>query len=187
MGDMARVQARMIRDSSQAMRFPSVLIGNGEFTGNCSIGKATVGTYNPQCQSVQVNFTDGTLVYEEPIEVLTVLAHEYAHHLVNISLGSQSISGLENELVADCFAGLMHGYWDKYGKLTEAEVMSAAKMMIQVSKSESLSSADPHGDPGQRVGAFLAGALRTTGQQTAEYDNFCKGLDRIIDWNKGLP
>lgn len=84
-----------------------------------------------------------------------MLAHEYAHHLLEISLGSASVSGLDNELTADCFAGYMAGYWNSQGKLTQAELNQGFLVMQAVAKVESSDSTDMHGDEGQRKGAFL--------------------------------
>lgn len=186
-GDLARVHERMLRDRSRARQYPSILIGAGKFTGNCAFPQATIGAYRLDCKTIQINFTDGNVYYEYPIEILATLAHEYAHHLVNITIGTKAMSGLENELLADCFAGLMIGYWDKYSKVSEQEKTASAEMMIQVSKKEGLNFTDNHGDPGQRLGAFLGGYLRAAGEPSPQYENFCRSLDRIIDWDKGLP
>ena len=188
-GDLARIQEHMLADRSNATNFPQILVGAGKFTGSCDIGKNTLGTYffKSGCNTIQINFESNGLVYEKPIEVITVLAHEYAHHLTEITVGIQNISGLEAELIADCFAGVVHGYWDKYGKITEDDVRSAVIMMNQVSKQEQLNTSDMHGDPGQRIGAFLAGAIKASGKDTPEFQNFCKGLERVIDFSKGLP
>jgi hypothetical protein len=186
-GDLARVQGRMLANKANSRNYPEIGIGPGKYSGTCNLGSDTLGAYRKECKIIQVNFSDGTAYYEKPIEVLTTIAHEYGHHLTEITIGLNSISGLEAELIADCFAGLMHGYWDKHGVLTEDEVRSALNMMVYVSKQEQLNTTDMHGDPGQRVGAFLAGAQKAQGQETPEYNNFCKSLDRVINWSAGLP
>lgn len=186
-GDLARVQGRMLANKVNFRNYPEIGIGPGKYLGKCNLGSETLGAYRKECKIIQVNFSDGTAYYEKPIEVLTTIAHEYGHHLTEITIGLNSISGLEAELIADCFAGLMHGYWDKHGVLTEDEVRSALNMMVYVSKQEQLNTTDMHGDPGQRVGAFLAGAQKAQGQETPEYNNFCKSLDRVINWSAGLP
>lgn len=179
----------MLIDKTHARNFPQTVVGDGKFTGQCDLGGNTLGTYfaKPGCLSIQINFESNGLAYEKPIEIATVLAHEYAHHLTEITIGLQNISGLESELIADCFAGVVHGYWDKHGKVTEADVTAAARMMIQVSKQERLNTSDMHGDPGQRVGAFFAGKFKASGKDTPEFQNFCKGLEKVIDFSKGLP
>ncbi len=185
-GDFARVQEWMLHDRSKSRYYPSIVIGDGEFTNEeCNVEGGTLGMYHGKCESILVNFRTKSLVYEHPIEVLTTLAHEYAHHLTNITVGNQNISGLEAELIADCFAGVMHGYWAKWNKLTEEEFNHAGRMMIQVSKSEN-SMLDEHGDQGQRLGAFLAGKARADGKITTLYRNFCIGLDEVISFSKGF-
>lgn len=188
-GDLARIQSHMLTSRTNARNFPQILVGLGKFTGQCDIGESTLGTYfsKPGCNTIQINFESNGLEYEKPIEVITVLAHEYAHHLTEITVGLQNISGLEAELIADCFAGVVHGYWDKYGKITEDDLRFAVTMMNQVSKQEQLNTSDMHGDPGQRIGAFLAGANKASGKDTPQFQNFCKGLERVIDFSKGLP
>jgi hypothetical protein len=188
-GDLARIQDKMLKDRGQASNFPQILIGNGKYTGKCDSGKESLGvyTFGNGCNTILINFASDGIAYEYPIEVLTTLAHEYAHHLANVTIGIDSSSGLENELLADCFAGLLHGYWDKYGKVSKQEVIAAAEMMIQVSTKDHMDTSAMHGSPGQRLGAFMGGAQKAQGINTVEYTNFCKSLDRIIDWNQGLP
>jgi predicted metalloprotease len=188
-GDLARIQEKMLHDRNQARNYPEILIGNGRFTGKCDTGSASIGSYyyGNGCKSILINFSSDGIAYEYPIEVLTVLAHEYAHHLVNVTIGTNSVSDLDGELIADCFAGLVHGYWDRHGKVNEQEVVAAANMMIQVSTKDHMNTSAMHGVAGQRLGAFIGGALKATGKESVEYNNFCKSLDRVIDWNRGLP
>ena len=188
-GDLARIQEKMLRDRSQARNYPDILIGNGRFTDKCDTGRPSIGLYyyGNGCKSILINFSSDGTAYEYPIEVLTVLAHEYAHHLVNVTIGTNSVSDLDGELIADCFAGLVHGYWDRHGKVNEQEVVAAASMMIQVSTKDHMDTSAMHGVAGQRLGAFMGGALKATGKESVEYNNFCRSLDRVIDWNQGLP
>jgi hypothetical protein len=188
-GDLARIQEKMLRDRSQARNYPDILIGNGRFTGKCDTRGTSIGSYyyGNGCKTILINFSSDGIAYEYPIEVLTVLAHEYAHHLVNATIGTNNVSDLDGELIADCFAGLVHGYWDRYGKVNEQEVVAAANMMIQVSTKDHMNTSAMHGVAGQRLGAFMGGALKATGKESVEYNNFCRSLDRVIDWKKGLP
>ena len=186
-GDLARVQQRMLTNRKRARDYPWILLGNGSYTDpECAINTPTLGTYNSRCSNMQINFKDESLVYEYPIEVLTTMMHEQGHHMIDITVGRNNISRLEAELISDCFAGVMHGYWAKWDKLTKEEYIAAGKMMIQISKYAE-STTDEHGDPGQRLGAFIAGAARASGEITPQYLNFCVGLDRVIDFSKGLP
>lgn len=59
--------------------------------------------------------------------------------------------------------------------------------MIQVSTKDHMNTSAMHGVAGQRLGAFMGGALKATGKESVEYNNFCRSLDRVIDWNQGLP
>ena len=189
-GDLARIQERMLRLRSKARYYPEILIGYSYWINEDSdqpiIGESTAGAYHLKEKLIQINFESDGFTYRKPIEVLTTLAHEYGHHLTEISIGINSLSGLESELVADCFAGVVMGYWAGYDKLSEAELKRAGSLMIRVSKhSESMT--DDHGDPGQRLGAFLAGAMRASGKVTRPYKNFCVSLDEILDFNQELP
>jgi hypothetical protein len=188
-GDLARIQEKMLRKRSESRTYPSIIIGDSYWVNDKEIpiiSESTAGAYHIKEQLIQINFKADSFSYSNPIEVLTTLAHEYGHHLTEISVGINSMSGLESELVADCFAGVVMGYWAKYDKLTEAELKRAGNLMIRVSKhSESMT--DDHGDPGQRLGAFLAGAIRTNGKVTRPYANFCTSLDKIINFNVELP
>ena len=186
-GDLARVQQRMLRNRRRARDYPWILLGNGSYTDpDCAIPGPTLGTYNSRCSNMQINYRDESLVYEHPIEVLTTMMHEQGHHMIDITVGRNNISRLEAELICDCFAGVMHGYWAKWDKITQEEFEMAGKMMIQISK-HAESTTDEHGDPGQRLGAFIAGAARASGEMTQQYRNFCVGLERVIDFSKGLP
>ena len=186
-GDLARVQERMIKNRTRSRDYPWIVVGNGRFTDKeCGVEEGSLGVYNSACNTMQVNFKSRDIFYEYPIEVLTTMAHEQGHHLINLTVGTEKISRLEQELIADCFAGVMHGYWAKWDKISKEEFKKAGEMMIQVSKEEE-SMTDEHGDSGQRLGAFVAGAARANGKMTVQYKNFCVGLDRVIDFSKGLP
>lgn len=181
--DMASVQRSMSIARDNATIYPQVIVGDGHFTDKfCDLKRATLGTYHNICEQITINFAADGLAYESPSEILTVLAHEYGHHLVDKNSGYLNVSGLENEIISDCFAGYMNGYWAKEGKISENEFYSSAKLMIQVSKKEH-STKDVHGDSGQRLGAFMAGAGKAIGKETVEYSNFCVGLDRILDFS----
>ena len=82
--------------------FPTITLGRQGFT-RCGMPNF-LGVYMPACKEILIGFNSGELSYDYPIQVLYVLAHEYAHHLVEISEGGSTVSGLDNELTADCFA-----------------------------------------------------------------------------------
>jgi pSer/pThr/pTyr-binding forkhead associated (FHA) protein len=177
-GDMARIQYTKMRKREAASIFPTIILGRQAFT-RCDTPNSP-GVYNPACHEILVGFNSDVLRYDYPIEVLYVLAHEYAHHLVEISEGGSTVSGLDNELTADCFAGYMAGFWDINGKLTEEELMAGFNVMQFVAKAEPSDSSNMHGDPGQRQGAFFGGFERARGNVTQQYQNFCRTLDRIL-------
>jgi predicted metalloprotease len=91
------------------------------------------------------------------------------------------VSGLDNELTADCFAGYMAGFWNINGKLTREELLAGFAVMQFVAKAEPSDSSDMHGDPGQRQGAFFGGFERAKGSVNQQFQNFCKTLDRILE------
>lgn len=177
-GDMARIQAEKMVSQNQSRNFPTIVIGRQQ-TRKCNDTENSAGVYNPKCHEILVAF-DSNLRYDYPIEVLYVLAHEYSHHLLEVTLGSSKISALDNELTADCFAGYMAGYWNTKGKLTEEEQKRGQEVMETVGKSEPRDMNDSHGDPGQREGAFLGGFARAQGNVNQQYQNFCRTLDRIL-------
>lgn len=176
-GDIARIQAAKMINGQLSRIYPTIIIGRQGFSG-CNTPDSP-GIYNPMCQEILVGFNAG-IKYEYPIEVIYVIAHEYAHHLVKLSLGS-TISGLDNELTADCFAGYMAGFWARHGKLTKEELLAGFEVMQFVAKKEPMNSKDSHGDPGQRQGAFMGGVSKAYyGTVNQEYQNFCLTLDRIL-------
>jgi hypothetical protein len=178
-GDMARIQDSKMKKRESARVFPTIILGRQGFTG-CGTPNSP-GIYNPACQEILVGFNSDVLRYDYPIEVLYVLAHEYAHHLVEIAEGGATVSGLDNELTADCFAGYMAGFWDINGKLTREELLAGFAVMQFVAKAEPSDSSDMHGDPGQRQGAFFGGFERAKGSVNQQFQNFCKTLDRILE------
>ena len=78
----------MLLNRKNAQNFPTVLIGNGRWKEEkCNIGLPTLGlyTYSPDCKNlITVNFSAGSLVYEHQISI-TTLAHEWGHHVINMS------------------------------------------------------------------------------------------------------
>ena len=178
-GDMARIQDSKMKKREAARVFPTIILGRQGFT-RCGTPNSP-GIYNPVCREILIGFNSDVLRYDYPIEVLYVLAHEYAHHLVEISEGGSTVSGLDNELTADCFAGYMAGFWNINGKLTREELLAGFAVMQFVAKAEPSDSSDMHGDPGQRQGAFFGGFERAKGSVNQQFQNFCKTLDRILE------
>ena len=175
--DMAGIQDNLIRLTKNVSNYPKVTLGEPE-TSHCT-KIASPGLYNPACKEIVIIFDNGSIIYETPIEVLYVLAHEYGHHLTNITFGN-SLSRLDNELTADCFAGLMTGHWIGQEQLTKADLQRGFMVMAAVAKQEATDASDPHGDPGQRMGAFAAGIKAYGGEKGVEFANFCKTLEKVL-------
>jgi hypothetical protein len=89
---------------------------------------------------------------------MVILAHEWGHHLA--SQASLSRLDVREELMADCLAGLFLARHLPV-ELGEADARSAAALVFVLGGDQLGGSPwfDPstHGDPAQRVGAFLAG------------------------------
>ena len=189
-GDLARIQFKMLKNRAQAKNYPTVLIGNGSWRDEaCNEGLPTLGLYQygRDCNElITVNFEAGNLNYEYQIEVLVTLAHEWGHHLINLS--GENISGINNELLADCFAGVYLAYLDKYDAITEKEVRDTVKMMSQIGNTHGTGI---HGTPAQRVNGLLSGAMffdnPSDPQNQENWNSYCKGLEDVIDVRKPLP
>ena len=189
-GDLARIQYRMLRNRRNAKNFPSVLIGNGRWKNSkCNSSLPTLGLYmySPACKHlITVNYLAGSLVYEHQIEVITTIAHEWGHHMINMS--RRLVSGSQNEILSDCFAGVYLAYLDKYNLVTETEAINSIKMMGQIGNTHGTGI---HGTPSQRINAITSAAMFMSDPSNVEnqnrWNNFCKGLENIIDISKGLP
>jgi hypothetical protein len=123
---------------------------------------------------------DGTLAVDEELlrraygffEVagpMVILAHEWGHHLA--SRAAMSTSGLGDELMADCLAGLF--FWRHIPvELGQPDHRSAAALLFAMGDERVGGSPwfDPatHGEPAQRVRAFLAG-LGGSAQLCSDY------------------
>jgi len=179
-GDMARVQSAHSIISGNSDRYPAFLLGNPRASDSKCDSPRAAGLYNPECGEIVVAFNNDQLLYEKPIDVLYVLAHEYGHHLVNLTYGN-TIGRLNEELTSDCFAGYMAGLWDEHNQLSRDELERGVVLMAAVAKAEQMDSSDEHGDPGQRIGAFVGGFRMQKQEVTQEYLNFCRTLDKIIE------
>ena len=189
-GDLARIQYRMIRNRHNAKNFPSVLIGNGRWKNSkCNTSLPTLGLYmySPACNNlITVNYFNGSIVYEHQIEVITTIAHEWGHHIINMS--RRPVSGSQNEILSDCFAGVYLAYLDKYNLVTEKEAIDSIEMMGQIGITHGTGI---HGTPQQRINAITSAAMFMSDPSNADnqfrWNSFCKGLEGIIDISKGLP
>jgi predicted metalloprotease len=95
--------------------------------------------------------------------VVTVIAHEMAHHVQNVLL-RQSFATQTTatwfELGADCLAGVFahEAYFGRAGRLTDTDVEEAIQISYNFGSDFPYDySGDPHGTHQQRVDAFLQG------------------------------
>lgn len=190
-GDLARIQYKLLIQRSRAKELPEVLIGQGAWNNKlCNQHLPSLGIYQyggTNCnQLITVNFTDGNNFYEHQIEVIITLAHEWGHHLINLS--GEKISGINNELLSDCFAGVYLAYLHKYNALSEQEFNNGVKMMTQIGDTHGTSI---HGTKYQRANGLISGYgyahNRHDKKNAINWNSFCKGLENIIDLSKGLP
>jgi hypothetical protein len=174
-GTLARLQVRSLRADSVKYQLPIMMInGNNSCKTNPSIG-----VYHPTCGSIGVDFSDGTNTYEKEEEVIAVIAHEWGHHMANIS--GLKMSWNEGEIVSDCFAGLVMGYLHKNALATKEEVENAGIMMIQLGNN---AATGIHPNSQTRMSAFIGGAATATSpgnNQSKMYGMYCGSLDQILD------
>lgn len=178
-GTLARIQAVALRQRSAALAMPQVLI-NRTMEG-CFDG-LSLGLYSPRCQAIKINFGAEGLVFEQPIEVELTLAHEWGHHL--IALSGHSMSAMEQEVVSDCFAGVVFGYYAQHGLMSKEEAVKALKMMVQIGNT---AAHGYHPNPQVRLSSFAGGLAHVAdpSSEVAElYPTYCATLDRVIDVSK---
>jgi hypothetical protein len=178
-GTLARIQAVALRQRSAALAMPQVLINRtmeGCFNG------PSLGLYSPRCQAIKINFGAEGLVFEQPIEVELTLAHEWGHHL--IALSGHSMSAMEQEVVSDCFAGVVFGYYAQHGLMSKEEALNALKMMVQIGNT---AAHGHHPNPQVRLSSFAGGLAHVadpSGEVAGLYPTYCATLDRVIDVSK---
>lgn len=176
-GTLARMQVRSLR-SGEKYKLP-VLIINGN---NSCKNSPSLGVYHTACTSIGIDFTNGSLSYEQDEEIIAAIAHEWGHHLAH--LAGLNMSWNEGEIVSDCFAGLVMGYLHRNSLATREEVQNAGNMMIQLGNN---SGSGIHPNSETRWQAFIGAAATVTnpgGQQSQLYGTYCGSLDNIIDKDK---
>jgi hypothetical protein len=174
-GTLARLQVRSLRAEAVRYQLPVIMIN-----GNNSCKKSpSIGVYHPACSSIGVDFSDGNSAYENDEEVIATLAHEWGHHLANIT--GLKTSWNEGEIMSDCFAGLVMGHLHTNSLATKQEVENAGVMMIQIGNN---SATGTHPNSETRLSAFIGGAASVTapgGEQARMYGVYCGSLDQILD------
>jgi hypothetical protein len=177
-GTLARIQFIAARKDSARSMLPTVLI-NGQ---NDCIKTLSIGLYKPDCQTIKVDYTDGQIYYEHPVEIEAALAHEWGHHIAFLS--NLNVSQTEQEILADCFAGVVFGYYLNNKLITSDEAQEAFQMMAQISNN---SGSDIHPNQQNRTSAFLGGMSQIAdpqGQYAPLYANTCGSLEQILDTAK---
>lgn len=115
--------------------------GSREIDGPAHCGRdATVYLYAP--------FFEPLWTADYDFAVVTVIAHEWAHHVQNI-LGVRT-RGVQRELMADCMAG-MFGRWSEAQGYLESGDLEEALAISRASGDEN------HGTGEQRARAYLDG------------------------------
>ena len=190
-GDLARIQHKLLINRGRSKDLPTVLIGLGVWKNEkCNQRLPSIGIYQyggTDCdQLITVNFTDGNLWYEHQIEIIITLAHEWGHHIINLS--GEKVSGISNELLSDCFAGVYLAYLHKHGALSEQEFYNGVRLMTQIGNTHGTGI---HGSSYQRRNGLISGYGRAFNQydqeSQANWDSYCKGLENVIDLSRGLP
>ena len=177
-GTLARIQTVAARNADARNQLPVVLI-NGK---NQCIDTRSVGLYKHSCQTIKIDYSDEEVSYEFPIEIEAVLSHEWGHHLARTS--RLEVSPTEHEIVADCFAGVVFGYYVKNNLISTDEGVKALQMMAQLSNN---SEGGIHPNMENRTSAFLGGLAQIAepaGQYRELYPRYCASLERILDTAK---
>ena len=179
-GMLARLQYYSLNDKSARSDLPTVLINSNHF---CKTERS-IGIYNTKCKLLSIDFFEGELAYETDVEIITVIAHEWGHHLVNVSNANSKFSLNENEIVADCFAGLVLGFYHKNSLMTIQEVEKAGNMMLYLGNNEGKGI---HPNSETRRNSFISAASYIkfpNSNEAKAYSNYCGSLDGIIDKDK---
>lgn len=126
-GTLARIQSVALKKRSAAEQLPTVWINR---TSEKCFDRSSIGVYSPKCQVIKLDYTDGYTTYEHPVEMEVTLAHEWGHHL--ISLSGVAMSPTEQEVVSDCFAGAVFGYYARNYLITVQEATRAIDLVAYV-------------------------------------------------------
>jgi predicted metalloprotease len=102
-----------------------------------------------------------------------ILAHEWGHlvqDLLNI-LYDESRYSIQNELQADCLAGLFTKHAEEIGLLEDRDFDEAVVALFRVGDPDDTPFFDPqaHGSPGQRIDAFNKGFNRGLGACLSDF------------------
>lgn len=110
-----------------------------------------------------------------------IVAHEFGHHIADefatqlkaVGKPMQPITGANNELLADCFAGVWISYAYSQGVLTDTDYDEAIAAAEAVGDKPGSISQDPHGTPEERMYALRVGAEYGAGGFPAGHPSAC--------------
>lgn len=175
-GTLARIQAVSLKRQPLAHQLPAVWINR---TRQDCFNKRSIGIYSPKCQVIKLDYTDGHTFYEHPVEMEVTIAHEWGHHL--ISLSEVAMSPTEQEVVSDCFAGAVFGYYTRNNLITLQEAKHAIDMVAYVGNN---SAHGHHPNRETRVRSFIGGMVSVddpSHPDAAVFKAACPGLHQIVD------
>ena len=178
-GTLARIQAVAFKQRSAARQLPSVWINR---TREDCFDRRSIGVYSPKCQVIKLDYSDGYSTYEHPVEMEVTLAHEWGHHL--ISLSGVAMSPTEQEVVSDCYAGAVFGYYVRNNLITLQEAKRAIDLVAYVGNN---SPYGHHPNLETRLRSFaggLASVYDPSHPSAAEFMSSCPSLNQIVDVDK---
>jgi len=114
-----------------------------------------------------INFFQEELDTNGDYSPIFVLAHEWGHLVQDLLdiLYDENRYSIQNELQADCLAGVFTKHAEDIGLLEERDFDEAVIALFRVGDSDDTPFFDPqaHGTPGQRIDAFNKGFNKGTG------------------------
>jgi hypothetical protein len=178
-GTLARIQTLALKRRERAHQLPTVWINRTR--EDCFPGPS-IGMYNSQCHVIKLDYSDGYSTYEHPVEMEVTLAHEWGHHL--ISLSGVAMSPTEQEVVSDCFAGAVFGYYVRNNLIGLQDAVRAIELVEYVGNN---SPSGHHPNRETRLRSF-AGGLFSVGNpadpRAPEFMASCASLDQLVDVKK---
>ena len=175
-GTLARIQAVALRRREAAHLWPTVLLNA---SNKACFDNHHIGAYHPRCQSIKIDYSDGSLTYEHPAEIETTLAHEWGHHLIHLS--QVPMSPTEQEVVSDCFAGAVFGYYSRHGLATLEEASLGLQLMADVGNNSAMGH---HPNREVRMKSFLGGWFSVASPshpKAKEAVPSCASLNSVVD------
>ncbi len=178
-GTLARIQTLALRRRDRSHQLPTVWINR---TREDCLPGPSIGMYNSQSQVIKLDYSDGYSTYEHPVEMEGTLAHEWGHHLS--SLSGVAMSPTEQEVISDCFAGAVFGYYFRNNLISLQDAVRAIELVEHVGNN---SPSGHHPNREKRLRSF-AGGLFSAGNpadpRAPEFMASCTSLDPLVDVKK---